>query len=154
MQKNGKSYIIGALTIVIIILVGVLIYNNRSDGYHLSSIVVNERDDIEVNAFIMTNNKNNLINYNVRVSKSTIDINMAELYYMENNNKHLILVSGLNGYQYEDRNYAKKEYGELVDSADNFIKHIDDVYVDLYQNEEDFDNNKPYITIKLEPNKF
>lgn len=154
-MKQKISYIIITILIItIIILTFFLVNNSRGAGYHLTGRLVDQKNSFTVNAFIMTNNKSNLINYYIDVPYHDTKIKYANLYYKENNKKQIFLGSSLSSYNYEERNYSIKEFNEKEDGADKLIKNINNIYVDLFESYEKLVNDEPYKTIKLTSKKF
>lgn len=147
-----RKIFIGIILFLIIILASFAIHNNRGDGYRLTGNYTSQSEQYLVSVYIMRNKNSNLLTYHVDVPYSNVDVNYAKLYYYEDNEKRLILSSGLSSYGIDKRGHKEFEDYEYVGSK--VINHIDMLYMDLYLTSEDLENDNVYRTIELQTYKF
>ena len=142
-----KKYIIWLIPIAIIAtFLGMLLspsHNNAS--YRFSGELEDGLNSIQVQVFLIQNNEGNLLNYYTDIYNSEEEIKGAQIYYLENEEKHTILGNSLNGY---DLSANKSEYG--YDYLDEVIANKDNLYFDLCNNTK---CTTIFKTIKLEASK-
>ena len=146
-----KKYLIGiilVLVIIIMILGGIILFNNVAGEYHFTGEFMNQENYIDVDVFLMRNKNGDLLTYSTNVSYSEREIVAAQLYYMENNEKHIILGNHLNSYNYSKRGANSSEYG--YDYINNLLKNKDNLYFDLCS---DSTCHNIFSTIKLNYNQ-
>lgn len=144
-MKKYLKWIIPILVIIIIILGGIILFNNVEGEYLFTGKFINEENNVNVDVIVMRNKNGNLLTYSTSIYYSNEEIIASRLYYLENNEKQIILGNSLNSYDYSRRHANKKEYG--YDYIDNLLDNQDNLYFDLCK---DSECNDVFATIKLD----
>ena len=144
-MKKYLKWIIPILVIIIIILGGIILFNNVEGEYLFTGKFINEENNVDVDVIVMRNKNGNLLTYSTSIYYSNEEIIASRLYYLENNEKQIILGNSLNSYDYSKRNANKKEYG--YDYINNLLDNPDNLYFDLCK---DSECNDVFATIKLD----
>lgn len=143
-MKKHIKWIIPVLIIIIIILGSIIVFSNVNEEYLFTGEYINEENNIDVDIIIMRNNNGNLLTYSTNIYYTNDDIVAANLYYLQNDEKHIVLGNSLNMYDYSRKNANKKEYG--YDYIDNLLENQDNLYFDLCR---DSECNNIVTSIKL-----
>ena len=154
MKKIVISIMIGIVLVLLSVLISTSIMNKKQVTYQLSGSSVNQQEQYLVNGFIMRNYKNILLTYTLEVPYSDKEIEYLNLYYMTKDKKKNLVLGGNipHKYHFESIDAAKKDYG--VSSISGILEnYLDDLYVDLYLNYEDYEKQNVYQTIKLNAKK-
>ncbi len=128
MKKNYK-WAVAVVMIILIILVGILYFGDRTGEYYFSGSLINEGDNIKIDVIVMQNNKGNLLTYSTNIYYASTNIVAARLFYYKNDEKNIILGNSLNSYDYSRKNENKSEYG--YDYIDNLLENKNNLYFDL-----------------------
>ena len=133
MNKHIKL-IIPVLIIIIVILGSIILFSDVDKEYLFTGKYVNEENNVDVYIIIMQNNNGNLLTYSTNIHYTNDNIVAANLYYLQNDEKHIVLGNSLNMYDYSRKNANKKEYG--YDYIDNLLENQDNLYFDLCRDSE------------------
>jgi len=106
MKKNYK-WAVAVVMIILIILVGILYFGDRTGEYYFSGSLINEGDNIKIDVIVMQNNKGNLLTYSTNIYYASTNIVAARLFYYKNDEKNIILGNSLNSYDYSRKNENK-----------------------------------------------
>lgn len=128
-MKKYFIWIIPVLIIIIIILGGIILFNNVEGEYHFTGEFINSNNNIDIDVFLMRNKNGNLLTYNTNIHYSEEDIVAAQLYYLKDGEKQIILGNHLNAYNYSKRGTNQKEYG--YEYIDNLLNNENNLYFDL-----------------------
>ena len=82
-MKKYFIWIIPVLIIIIIILGGIILFNNVEGEYHFTGEFINSNNNIDIDVFLMRNKNGNLLTYNTNIHYSEEDIVAAQLYYLK-----------------------------------------------------------------------
>ncbi len=147
-MKNYNKQITLALIVTIAILsfcLGITIYNGRTKDelHHFEGSIKEEKTSVRVDVFIARNKKGDLLNYSTDIDYSKELIVGAQLYYLKNDEKEVILGNSLDSYRYSKKEANNKEED---DDLNIMIENADKIYVDLCK---DYDCNEIFKTVKL-----
>ena len=129
-MKKYFIWIIPVLVIIIIIILGgTILFNNVEGEYHFTGEFIDNENNINVDVFLMRNKNGNLLTYSTNIYYSEEDIVAAQLYYLKDGEKEIILGNHLNSYNYSKRGANQKEYG--YEYIDNLLNNENNLYFDL-----------------------
>lgn len=150
MKKYWKEIL---LILVVVIAIGYIIVDSKRDiAYHFTGEYKGQYNDPEyltVDVFVIRNGNGDLLTYNTNILYSETEIKGTRFYYLENDEKRILLGgSRLNLSDYSKKNANKREYG--IDYFDIILDNTNNLYFDLCSDTECNDVSK---TLKLKNNK-